>query len=400
MSAARKILFVDRDGTLIVEPPDQQIDAYEKLAFVDGVVSALQRCIAAGYELVMITNQDGLGTDSFPQPHFDGPHELMLRFFSSQGISFREILIDRSFSHEGRDTRKPGVGLVRHFLADDGWSRGQSAMVGDRATDDQFAANLGIRSFRLDTGEWSWSAIAHELCDAPRRARVERNTKETRIAVEVDLDRSAEPRAHTGIGFFDHMLEQIGKHGGFALTLECKGDTHIDEHHTIEDCALALGEALRKALGDKRGIGRYGAAAEASVAREAAEHGIGDRAAARTDVDTIVTVGSASTTAATPVTITLPMDETIARAALDLSGRAYFVFDGNFPRDRVGDVPTELVPHFFRSLCDALGANLHLAVRGDNAHHMVEACFKSVARALRVALRREGADLPSTKGTL
>jgi imidazoleglycerol-phosphate dehydratase/histidinol-phosphatase len=385
MSAARKILFVDRDGTLIVEPPDQQIDAYEKLAFVDGVVAALQRCVAAGYELVMITNQDGLGTDSFPQAHFDGPHELMLRIFASQGISFREILIDRSFSHEGRDTRKPGVGLVRHFLADDGWSRGQSAMVGDRATDDQFAANLGIRSFRLDTGEWSWRTIAHELCEAPRRARVERNTKETRIAVEVDLDRRAEPRVHTGIGFFDHMLEQIGKHGGFALTLDCTGDTHIDEHHTIEDCALALGEALRKALGDKRGIGRYGAAAEASVATET----VADAAA-----------GGGSTTAATPVTIALPMDETIARAALDLSGRAYFVFDGSFPRDRVGDVPTELVAHFFRSLCDALGANLHLAVRGDNAHHMVEACFKSVARALRVALRREGADLPSTKGTL
>jgi imidazoleglycerol-phosphate dehydratase / histidinol-phosphatase len=374
MSAARKILFVDRDGTLIVEPPDQQIDAYEKLAFVDGVIAALQRCIAAGYELVMITNQDGLGTDSFPQSHFDGPHELMLRIFASQGIRFREILIDSSFGHEGRDTRKPGVGLVRHFLADDGWSRARSAMVGDRATDDQFAANLGIRSFRLDTAEWDWSAIAHELCDAPRRARVERNTKETRIVVEVDLDRAAEPHVQTGIGFFDHMLEQIGKHGGFALTLKCTGDTHIDEHHTIEDCALALGEALRKALGDKRGIGRYGAAAEAAVA----------------GADIVEPL----------VTITLPMDETIARAALDLSGRAYFVFDGGFPRDRVGDIPTELVPHFFRSLCDALGANLHLAVRGENAHHMVEACFKSVARALRTALRREGAELPSTKGTL
>ncbi len=177
-------------------------------------------------------------------------------------------------------------------------------MVGDRETDDQFAANLGIRSFRLDTAEWTWNAIAHELCDAPRRARVERNTKETRIAVEVDLDRTAEPNVQTGIGFFDHMLEQIGKHGGFALTLKCTGDTHIDEHHTIEDCALALGEALRRALGDKRGIGRYGAAAEAA--------------------------GAGANIVEAPVTITLPMDETIARAALDLSGRAYFVFDGAF----------------------------------------------------------------------
>ena len=367
--SARKLLFVDRDGTLIVEPADYQIDSYEKLALVDNVIPALSRIVAAGYELVMITNQDGLGTDRFPQHMFDGPHALMMRIFDSQGIRFREVLIDPSFAHESRDTRKPGTGLVRHYLADDGWSRAQSAMVGDRETDAQFAANLGIRCFRLDTGEWNWDAIAHELCAAPRRASVQRNTKETRIAVQVDLDRAAEPRVHTGLGFFDHMLEQIGKHGGFALNLTCEGDTHIDEHHTVEDCALALGSALRQALGDKRGIGRYGAASE-----------------------------SADGTVA--VDIVLPMDETIARAALDLSGRAYFVFDGSFPRDRVGDVPTELVPHFFRSLCDTLGANLHLAVRGDNAHHMVEACFKSVARALRSALRREGSDLPSTKGTL
>jgi imidazoleglycerol-phosphate dehydratase/histidinol-phosphatase len=378
MSASRKILFVDRDGTLIVEPPDQQIDSYAKLALVDNVVAALRRCIEAGYELVMITNQDGLGTASFPQADFDGPHELMLRIFASQGVRFREILIDPSFAHEARDTRKPGVGLVRHYLADDGWSRAQSAMVGDRATDDQFAANLGIRSFRLDTGEWNWNAIAHELCDAPRHARVERNTKETRIAVEVDLDIAAEPKATTGIGFFDHMLEQIGKHGGFAMNLACSGDTHIDEHHTIEDCALALGQALRQALGDKRGIGRYGSAMER---------------------DTEAKKPSALSPQPS-IDITLPMDETIARAALDLSGRAYFVFDGSFPRERVGEVPTELVPHFFRSLCDALGANLHLAVRGENAHHMVEACFKAVARALREALRREGSALPTTKGAL
>jgi imidazoleglycerol-phosphate dehydratase/histidinol-phosphatase len=370
----KKILFVDRDGTLIVEPADYQIDAYEKLALVDGVIPALARIAAAGYELVMITNQDGLGTDSFPQHTFDGPHALMMRIFASQGIRFREVLIDPSFAREGRDTRKPGTGLVRHYLADDSWSRAQSAMVGDRETDAQFAANLGIRCFRLDTKEWDWNAIAHELCDAPRRASVRRDTKETRIAVQVDLDRAAEPKVHTGLGFFDHMLEQIGKHGGFALNLDCEGDTHIDEHHTIEDCALALGSALRQALGDKRGIGRYGAAAESGQG-------------------------------ATAVDIVLPMDETIARAAVDLSGRAYFVFDGpppngTFPRDRVGDIPTELVPHFFRSLCDTLGANLHLAVRGDNAHHMVEACFKSVARALRVALHREGSELPSTKGAL
>jgi imidazoleglycerol-phosphate dehydratase/histidinol-phosphatase len=255
---------------------------------------------------------------------------------------------------------------MRRYLGDDGWSRGASAMVGDRATDIEFAANIGVRGFRLGDGEWDWDGIARTLCDAPRRADVERTTRETRIRVRVDLDRSADPIVATGLGFFDHMLEQIGKHAGIALSLQCAGDTHIDEHHTIEDSALALGQALRQALADKRGIGRYGDASEPS--------------------DTIA--------------ITLPMDETLARAALDLSGRPFFVFDGTFPRERVGDLPTELVPHFFRSLCETLGANLHLAVRGDNAHHMVEACFKAVARALRVAFKRQGSELPSTKGSL
>lgn len=353
---SRKILFVDRDGCLIEEPADEQIDSYEKLALLPGVIAALQRCVAAGYELVMVTNQDGLGTDSFPEAHFTGPHALLMRIMASQGIAFREVLIDRSFPHDGLDTRKPGIGMLRHYLADDGWSRAASAMIGDRQTDLQFAANMGVRGFLVGPKGQSWEAIVHELLDQPRVATVTRNTKETRITVRVDLDRVAEPKARTGLGFFDHMLEQIGKHGGFALELECDGDTHIDEHHTIEDCALALGQALRQALGDKRGIGRYG--------------------------------------------FVLPMDESFASAALDLSGRPYFVFEGVFPRERVGEVPTELVPHFFRSLCETLGANLHLSVRGENAHHMVEACFKVVARTLRQALRREGSELPSTKGAL
>ncbi|WP_043693084.1 bifunctional histidinol-phosphatase/imidazoleglycerol-phosphate dehydratase HisB [Luteibacter sp. 9133] len=353
---SRKILFVDRDGCLIEEPADQQIDSYEKLALLPGVIAALQRCVAAGYELVMVTNQDGLGTDAFPQASFDGPHALLLRILASQGITFREQLIDRSFAHENLDTRKPGVGLARHWLADDGWSRAQSAMVGDRETDLAFAANMGVRGLRVGPEGMSWAELAHALLDAPRTAEVVRKTKETSIRVSVDLDRVADPEIHTGLGFFDHMLEQIGKHGGFALQLRCDGDTHIDEHHTIEDSALALGQALKQALGDKRGIGRYGFA--------------------------------------------LPMDESAARAELDLSGRPYFVFEGEFPRERVGDVPTELVPHFFRSLCETLGANLHLTVHGDNAHHMVEGCFKVVARTLRQAIRREGADLPSTKGSL
>jgi len=367
-TTARKILFVDRDGTLIVEPPDEQIDSYEKFALIDGVIPALRRCVAAGYELVMVTNQDGLGTSSFPQADFDGPQNLLLRILRSQGVVFRDIAIDSSFAHEGKDTRKPGIGLMRSYLAADDWSRAASAVIGDLETDLQFAANLGVRGFRLGS-DWTWEAIAHALCDAPRIGTVERSTKETRIRVAADLDRAGDATVATGIGFFDHMLEQIGKHGGFALTLTCAGDGHVDEHHIVEDSALALGEALRRALGDKRGIGRYGAAAEG---------GGGDAA----------------------IAIMLPMDETIARAVLDLSGRPYFVFDGAFPRERVGELPTELVPHFFRSLCETLGANLHLAVRGENAHHMVEACFKATARALRQALRREGDALPSTKGVL
>lgn len=352
----RRILFVDRDGCLIEEPGDQQIDSYAKLELLPDVIPALRRCIAAGYELVMVSNQDGLGTASFPREDFDGPQALLLSILASQGIVFREVLVDESFPHEGRDTRKPGVGMVRHYLADDSWSREHSAMLGDRDTDMQFAANLGVRGLRIGPESIGWMQAAHQLCDAPRVAAVERATRETRIEVRVDLDAAAEPQVATGIGYFDHMLEQIGKHGSFSLALTCNGDLHIDEHHTVEDCGLALGQALRQALGDKRGIARYG--------------------------------------------FTLPMDEALASAALDLSGRPYFVFEGSFPRERVGELPTEMVPHFFRSLCETLGANLHLTVRGDNAHHMVEACFKVTARALRQALRREGEALPSTKGSL
>jgi imidazoleglycerol-phosphate dehydratase / histidinol-phosphatase len=378
---ARKILFIDRDGTLIIEPPDEQIDSFEKFALVDGVIPALRHCVAAGYELVMVTNQDGLGTPGFPQTRFDGPQNLLLQILRSQGIVFSDTLIDASFAHEGKDTRKPGIGMLRSYLAADDWSRFGSAVIGDRETDVQLAANLGLRCFRIGP-DWNWDAIAHVLCDAPRVAEVERSTKETRIRVKVDLDRATDAIVATGNGFFDHMLEQIGKHGGFALNLVCAGDGHVDEHHIVEDCALALGEALRSALGDKRGIGRYGAAIESEQ-----PYGLGSEP-------------SALSPRPSTIDITLPMDETLARAVLDLSGRPYFVFDGAFPRERVGELPTELVPHFFRSLCETLGANLHLAVRGQNAHHMVEACFKSTARALRQALRREGDALPSTKGVL
>ncbi|WP_369932825.1 bifunctional histidinol-phosphatase/imidazoleglycerol-phosphate dehydratase HisB [Xanthomonas tesorieronis] len=372
------ILFVDRDGTLIEEPADFQIDAYEKLRFVQGVIPAMLKLRDAGYQFVIVTNQDGLGSEAYPQAAFDGPNALMLQIFASQGIAFREVLIDRSWPADNAPTRKPGIGLMLPYLQDRSIDWARSAMVGDRITDIQFAGNLRIRGFQLKTeqfgGDWDWAGIAHELADAPRRAKVQRDTRETRIAVEIDLDLARDPHCATGLPFFDHMLEQIGKHGGFALDVRAAGDLHIDEHHTIEDTGLALGQALRQALGDKRGIGRYGFDPPDSpwlAAGEDARAGF-----------------------------TLPMDETLASAALDFSGRPYFVFEGEFKRERVGDLPTELVPHFFRSLCDASGLNLHLSVRGDNDHHKVEACFKALARALRQALRREGAALPSTKGVL
>ena len=354
------ILFIDRDGTLIEEPEDFQIDAYEKLRLVKDVIPALLKLRDAGYQFVMVSNQDGLGSEQYPRASFEGPHALMMQVFESQGIRFRDVLIDESFEHEGKPTRKPGIGMLVRYLQDRGIDWARSAMVGDRPTDIAFADNMKIRGFQLQTaqfgGDWDWSGVAHALADAPRTASVQRDTKETKIRVEVDLDRIAEPQIHTGLPFFDHMLEQIGKHGGFALQVQAQGDLHIDEHHTVEDTGLALGQALKTALGDKRGIGRYG--------------------------------------------FTLPMDETLASAALDFSGRPYFVFEGEFKRERVGDMPTELVPHFFRSVCDASGLNLNLQVQGDNDHHKVEACFKAFARALRQAIKREGDELPSTKGSL
>jgi imidazoleglycerol-phosphate dehydratase/histidinol-phosphatase len=351
-----RILFIDRDGVLIEEPADEQVDSFSKFRLVAGVVPALLRLRDAGFEFVMVSNQDGLGSDSFPTADFEGPQALLLQVLESQGIRFREVLIDPHRPQDNAPTRKPGIGMVMHYLRDRAIDLAGSAMVGDRETDMQFAANLGVRGLRFGAGGHDWATIAHELADAPRTAFVERTTKETRIRVRLDLDRAADPVAATGHGFFDHMLEQLGKHGGFALEVQCAGDLHIDEHHTVEDCALAIGAALKQALGDKRGIGRYG--------------------------------------------FTLPMDESLASAALDFSGRPYFVFKGKFPRESVGELSTELVPHFFRSLCETAGLNLHLSVQGENTHHMVEACFKAVARALRQAIRREGTELPSTKGSL
>lgn len=352
-----KVVFVDRDGTLVEEPPDEQVDRLEKIRFFPGVFAALAKLQAAGYRLAMVTNQDGLGTDSFPLSDFERTQQFIVDSFASQGIVFDEIFVCPHRKNDGCDCRKPKTSLVDRWVAERKIDLAASAMVGDRDTDLEFGRNLGVQAFKLSltgTPAETWPAIVASI--VARRALIERVTRETAIKVSVDLDSEGPVHAQTGIGFFDHMLEQIAKHGGFALRLECQGDLQVDEHHTVEDCALALGEALRKALGDKRGIGRYG--------------------------------------------FLLPMDEARAQVAIDLSGRSYTVFEGKFSRDQVGGLPTELVPHFFRSLADSLGAAIHVSVTGDNTHHQVESCFKAVGRALRVALRREGEELPSTKGVL
>jgi imidazoleglycerol-phosphate dehydratase/histidinol-phosphatase len=354
-----RIIFLDRDGTLNQEPPDEQVDSLEKIRLMPGVVPALLELKQAGYTFVMVTNQDGLGTSSLPHANFERPQRFLLDLFASQGIEFDAVFVCPHFLHENCACRKPKLGLLQHYLDSHPLDTARSFMIGDRDTDMQFAANLGIQSLRVrlgGTAQETWPAIATRIAGLGRRAHIRRKTKETEVSVDVDLSHEGSCRIATGLGFFDHMLEQIAKHGGFSLQLTCVGDLDVDEHHTIEDCALALGSALREALGDKHGIARYG--------------------------------------------FLLAMDEAEAQVALDISGRPYFVWEGAFTRERVGEMPTELVPHFFRSLAESLGAALHLRVRGENAHHMIESCFKGVGRSLRQAIRRQGIDLPSTKGVL
>jgi imidazoleglycerol-phosphate dehydratase/histidinol-phosphatase len=357
--SGRRILFLDRDGTLNEEVPDEQVDSLAKVRLMPGVVPALLDLQRAGFSFVMVTNQDGLGTPSFPRESFELAHRFILDLFASQGIEFEAVCICPHFKREDCACRKPKLGMIEGFLAANEIDKQHSFMIGDRDTDLEFAANLGLQGLRIrlagDPSE-TWPAIAARILGLARRARIHRKTKETDVAVDVDLSHEGPSTIATGLGFFDHMLEQIAKHGGFALNLKCSGDLGVDEHHTVEDCALALGAALREALGDKRGIARYG--------------------------------------------FLLAMDEAEAQVALDLSGRAFFVWEGKFNRERVGELPTELVPHFFRSLSESLGAALHLSVRGENSHHMIESCFKGVGRSLRQAIRLEGTELPSTKGML
>ena len=321
--SSRRVLFIDRDGTLIVEPPGEIVNL-RTLRLMPDVIPALATLRDAGYAFVMLSDEAG------------EVQEFLLELFASQGVPFEAVSVRPQL---------PDTSAI---------DRSRSYVIGDRDADTELARNLGIEGIRVP-GE-TWPQIARRLATTPRTAIVSRKTKETDINVAVRLDEEGPIRVATGIGFFDHMLEQIAKHGGFSLQLSCAGDLHIDEHHTVEDCALALGQALKTALGDKRGIHRYG--------------------------------------------FLLPMDEALAQVAIDLSGRPYFVFEGAFGRDHVGQLPTELVPHFFRSLAETLGAAINIKVSGENTHHMIEACFKGVGRTLRQAIRITDTQLPSTKGTL
>jgi len=350
----KNILFIDRDGTIIVEPEDKQIDSLEKLELIPNVIPALLELQQAGFLLVMISNQDGLGTDSFPEDTFKTPHQALMNLLASQGICFSEVLICPHLPSDNCDCRKPKLGLVMEYLRAQTLNLKNSYVIGDRQTDLEFANNMGIHG--LQFGPKNWEEIKEHILTEERKSTIVRNTNETNIEVTVDLNSHSLIDIQTGIGFFDHMLEQLAKHGGFSLAVKVKGDLEIDDHHTVEDTALTLGQALIEALGNKLGIGRYG--------------------------------------------FLLPMDDALTEIALDLGGRPYFVFEGDFHREQVGELSTELVPHFFRSLSESLQANIHIRVKGDNTHHMVEAIFKGFGRALKQAIQKQGFELPTTKGML
>ena len=375
--AGRKVLFIDRDGTLIVEPPeDYQVDSFEKLAFFPGAIGAMSRIAGLDYELAMVTNQDGLGTPAFPEDAFRPGHELMLKTFAGEGVRFDNVYIDRSFPQENKPTRKPGTAMLTRYLSG-GYDMEHSFVIGDRTTDIELAKNLGAKGILLRPKEAGWKMVREAGLEAycalatddwievyaflrcgDRRATVARKTRETDISLTLDLDGQGESRIATGLGFFDHMLEQIVHHAGVSLTLEVKGDLQVDEHHTVEDAAIVLGEAVYRALGSKLGIERYGYA--------------------------------------------LPMDECDATVLLDFGGRIDFAWNAGFRREKVGDVPTEMFRHFFKSFSEAARCNLHITATGENEHHKIEGIFKAFARALRTAIARNPLKLalPSSKGTL
>ena len=353
----KKILFIDRDGTILREPADEQIDSFEKFCFVPGAISALRFLRQhTDFLFVMVSNQDGLGTDSYPEETFWPTHNLMLSILEGEGIIFDATHIDRSFPEDNLPTRKPGTAMLTSYLNGDYDMEG-SFVIGDRQTDARLAENLGCRSLILAEG-MDWAKIAELIFAGERTAQVKRTTKETDIEVRVCLDGNGKSDIQTGLGFFDHMLEQIAKHGMTDLYIRCNGDLNVDEHHTIEDVALALGECIRKALGDKRGIERYG--------------------------------------------YCLPMDDCLCQVALDFGGRPWLVWDAEFHREKVGEMPTEMFLHFFKSLSDSAAMNLNIKAEGQNEHHKIEGIFKAFARSLRMAVRRDVThfQLPSSKGVL
>lgn len=375
----KKVLFIDRDGTIAVEPPvDYQLDSFEKLEFLPGVIGSLA-FIARNldYELVMVSNQDGLGTDSFPTESFTGPHNLIMKTLEGEGVVFDDVVIDVTFPHENAPTRKPGTALLGKYM-DGSYNLAGSYVIGDRLTDIMLARNLGAQGILIaadcdearnqlaDAGldahtalvAPGWQQITEYLRCGARTATVVRNTAETRITVSLDIDGSGKCNINTGLGFFDHMLQQIGRHSGMDLTINVDGDLNVDEHHTIEDTAIVLGEAIAHALGDKRGIDRYG--------------------------------------------FVLPMDDCQCTVALDLGGRPWLVWDAEFKREKIGEMPTEMFMHFFKSLSDGARMNLYISARGTNEHHKIEGIFKALARSLKQAVRRDifHYQLPSTKGVI
>ncbi|MGJ8684978.1 MAG: bifunctional histidinol-phosphatase/imidazoleglycerol-phosphate dehydratase HisB [Nonlabens sp.] len=368
----KKVLFIDRDGTIVKEPPvDYQLDSYEKLEFLPMAITQLHRIARElDYELVMVTNQDGLGTDSFPENTFWPVHNLMMNVLENEGVTFSEVLIDRSFPEQNAPTRKPQTGLITHYIKGN-YDLENSFVIGDRNSDMQLAKNLGCKGIQLpsitDDSEFedelvvlktdSWKEIFQFLRGQPRKVSVSRKTNETDINITLNLDGSGNGTIDTGLKFYDHMLEQLQRHGSLDLDIKVNGDLEIDEHHTIEDTAIALGDAFAKALSSKKGINRYG--------------------------------------------FLLPMDDSLAQVGIDFGGRPWIVWEAEFKREYVGDMPTELFFHFFKSFSDAAKCNLNIKVEGDNEHHKIESLFKAFAKAIKMAVKQTGdGKLPSTKGTL
>jgi imidazoleglycerol-phosphate dehydratase/histidinol-phosphatase len=361
----KKVLFIDRDGTLVIEPPvDFQLDSLEKLEFYPGVFQGLSKIVnELDYELVMVTNQDGLGTDSYPEETFWPAHNKMLQAFKNEGIEFSDILIDKSFPEDNAPTRKPRTGLLNKYIYGD-YDLANSYVIGDRTTDIELATNLKSKSIFIGDNNdvatlssTNWNEIYQYLKAEPRKVQITRKTKETNINIELNLDGSGKGFFNTGLGFFDHMLEQISKHGNIDLKVEVKGDLEIDEHHTIEDVALTLGEAVAKALGSKKAIERYG--------------------------------------------FLLPMDECLAQVGIDFGGRPWLVWEADFKREMIGEMPTEMFMHFFKSFTDTAKCNLNIKAEGENEHHKIEAIFKAFAKAIKMAkTQTDNYSIPSTKGII